>query len=58
MSTEEEVETATDELCESVSEVADDTGRWTQEQSAEIYEGVASSCRERAALIRREMDES
>lgn len=46
-----------DELNEQVAEVADDTNRWSQEESAEIFEGVAETCSQRARTIREEMEE-
>lgn len=55
MATEEEVEVVVDELNEEIAEVADDTDRWSQEESAEIFEGIATVCAERARTIRQEI---
>lgn len=57
MSSEEELDDAVEELNEAIADVADDTARWSQEQSAEIFEGVAEACRMRAQTIRQEIAE-
>lgn len=55
MATDEELEEACEDLNEKIAEVADDTDRWSQEQSAEIFEDIASVCTSRARTIRKEM---
>jgi hypothetical protein len=57
MATEEEVEEAIDDLGEQIAEVCDDTRKWSQEESAQIFEGVADVCVQRARTIRSEMQE-
>lgn len=56
MATEDDVQEAIDGLEETIAEEADDTYKWTQEQSAEIFEGVAAGCEMRARTIRQEME--
>lgn len=55
MATEQEVEDAVDDLNEKVADVCDDTEKWSQEESAQIFEGVADACTQRANTIRQEM---
>lgn len=55
MATEDEITDAVDELNQAVSDVVDDTARWSQDESAQIFEEVASTCRMRAETIRQEM---
>ena len=55
MASEEEVEEAISDLEETVADIADDVDKWSQEQSAEIFEGVAAGCEMRARTIRQEM---
>lgn len=55
MATEQEIEGIVDDFSEQIAEVADDTERFSQEESAEIYEGIAVSCKMRADAIRQEM---
>lgn len=50
-----DVEQAIEEIMEQVQEVGDNTRRFTQEESAEFYEGVASDCQTRARTIRSEI---
>lgn len=50
-----DIEDVVEDLNEKISKVADDTKRWSQGESAEIYEEVASVCTMRAEQIRREM---
>lgn len=57
MATDQDVEAAAEELMEDISEVADDTVRWTQAESADIYAALAGDCAERANLIRREIED-
>lgn len=57
MATEEEVEAVIETLNEQIAEVADDTERFTQEQSAEIFEEVASICSMRGRTIRQEIED-
>jgi hypothetical protein len=55
MATEAEVEEACEELQEAIDNVADDTARFSQEDSVEIWETLASHCTARAQLTRSEM---
>lgn len=57
MATEEEVEIVIDELNQDIADVADDTERFTQEDSAQIFEGIAAVCTDRARTIRQEMED-
>lgn len=57
MATEEEVTEAIDELNDQIAGVADDMDRWSQEQSAEIYEEIANVSNMRARTIRQEMED-
>lgn len=57
MATDDEVEAVIETLNEQIAEVADDTERFTQEQSAEIFEEVASICQMRGRTIRQEMED-
>lgn len=57
MATDEEVGAVIDELNDAIADVADDMDRFTQEQSAEIHEAVASASEGAAAVIREEMGE-
>lgn len=52
---EEKVEQAVEEVMEQTQEIGDDTSRFSQEESAEFYEGVAMYCKQRADTIRSEM---
>lgn len=55
MATDDEMCEAMDALDEAISEVADDTDRWNQQQSMEIYSHISDVARMRADLIKREM---
>jgi NTP pyrophosphatase (non-canonical NTP hydrolase) len=57
MASEQELEDAIEELNEAVADVADDTARWSQAESLEIFEGVASAAKMRAQTIRQEMED-
>lgn len=57
MATDAEFEDAIDDIELVVSDIVDDTERWTQEESAEMYEHLASVFSDRAKLIRSEMED-
>lgn len=55
MATEEEIDEVCDELNEQISDVADDTARFSQQESYDIYMNIATMCQTRATLIKSEM---
>jgi hypothetical protein len=55
MATEEQIEEAADEIKEFLDEIIDDTERFSQAESVEVLDLVASHCRMRMNLIRDEM---
>lgn len=55
MATEKEIEELVDGFNEDIADIADNTARFSQEESAEIYESVGQACMDRARLIRSEM---
>lgn len=55
MATEEEIDEVCDELNEHIAEVADDTRRFSRQESYDIYVNIATMCQTRATLIKPEM---
>ena len=55
MAEEDEVQAAIDEAEEFVADLADNMDKFSQAESAEIYESIASTCTMRAQAIRAEM---
>lgn len=51
----EQIEEFIEEKMEEISDFADDTARWSQEESMTIYETLAADLKRRADLIRQEM---
>lgn len=52
---EDKVESKIEEVMEFAQEFGDDTRLFTQEESAEFYDGVAMYCKQRSETIRSEM---
>lgn len=52
----EDLDKIADAIMDNVSEIADDTTRFTQGESAELYEEVANACSTAARAIRQEMN--
>lgn len=55
MATEEEIEDIVDEFAEQIGEIADDSARFSQQESLNIYDGIASMCQMRANALRQEI---
>lgn len=55
MASEEQIQSAIDDLIKHLGDVADDTGDWSQGESAQIWEAVAEEATMRAQTIRGEM---
>jgi hypothetical protein len=56
MADQREVDAAVDQMVDAIQQVGDDVDRFTQAQALEFYEGVLEAVRERAEVIRQEMD--
>ena len=52
---EQDLDDAIEEATEAIHQIGDDTKRFTQAESAEFYEAVASAASSMAATIRQEM---
>ncbi len=56
MASSEHLQSVADELLDEIAKVADNSRRWSQEESATIYETLADECATRAQAIRSDME--